>query len=245
MVGAPVVGDAESIVRNASRSLGRLLDRDDTAVDVLANLDTRVVVDRTSPDALVRWKSHEFLRIAARDLVGIDELDRIGAALAAMAADVFAAAVELAEADGLAVIGMGKLGGRELNYSSDVDVMLVMGEALDASVVERRARAAVEIARRCFRVDLNLRPEGRNGAAVSPETPPARPPPPPTARSCARSRRTRRTGTSGPSRGSSRRCSRRGPSRVTARWARRSTNRRRAIFGRARSRPSRSGRCGR
>src|SRR3954447_26493051 len=41
MVGAPVVGDAESAVRNASRSLGRLLDRDESAAAVLSDLDTR------------------------------------------------------------------------------------------------------------------------------------------------------------------------------------------------------------
>src|SRR5207248_9314527 len=64
----------------------------------------------------------------------------------------------------LAVIGMGKLGASELNYASDVDLMLV-GEG-DAKALERSARAAVEVARQCFRVDLNLRPEGRNGALV-------------------------------------------------------------------------------
>src|SRR4051795_2288448 len=61
MVGAPVVGETERIVRDASRSLGRLLDRDDAAVDVLHDLDTRPLVARDSPDGLVRWKSHEFL----------------------------------------------------------------------------------------------------------------------------------------------------------------------------------------
>src|SRR4051794_5343586 len=166
MVGAPVVDDAERVVRNASRSLGRLLDRDETALAVLAHLDTRAPVDHTSADALVRWKSHEFLRIATRDLLGIDALEQVGAALAAMAADVFTAALELADGEGLAVVGMGKTGGRELNYASDVDVMLVAAEGSDTAVVERRARAAVDIARRCFRVDLNLRPEGRNGALV-------------------------------------------------------------------------------
>ncbi|MEY2402737.1 MAG: [glutamine synthetase] adenylyltransferase / [glutamine synthetase]-adenylyl-L-tyrosine, partial [Acidimicrobiaceae bacterium] len=68
--------------------------------------------------------------------------------------------------EGLAVIGMGKLGGRELNYASDVDVMLVSDGERDPAVVERSARAAIDIARRCFRVDMNLRPEGRNGALV-------------------------------------------------------------------------------
>ena len=97
----------------------------------------------------MRWKDHELLRIAARDLAGIDGLEETTAALADLATDVL-------RADDMALIGMGKLGGRELNYSSDVDLMFVGGEV-------RQARAVMDLARRCFRVDANLRPEGRDG----------------------------------------------------------------------------------
>ena len=161
-----MVGDAESLLRNASRSLGRLLDTDPDAPAVLDQLDTRAPVDTSSVDRLVRWKRHEFLRIAARDLLQIDSFEAVAAALSAMAADVLDSAVGLAGGDGLAIIGMGKLGGHELNYASDVDVMLVTDSERDPAVAERAARAAIEIARGCFRVDLNLRPEGRNGALV-------------------------------------------------------------------------------
>jgi glutamate-ammonia-ligase adenylyltransferase len=61
---------------------------------------------------------------------------------------------------------MGKLGGCELNYASDVDVMLVSAPDVDPAVAAREGKAVVDIARRCFRIDLNLRPEGRNGALV-------------------------------------------------------------------------------
>ena len=61
----------------------------------------------------------------------------------------------------LAVIGMGKLGGDELNYASDIDVMFV-GEA-EHAVMVKAARNVLDHARRCFRVDANLRPEGRDG----------------------------------------------------------------------------------
>ena len=54
---------------------------------------------------------------------------------------------------------MGKLGGRELNYSSDVDVLFVTDEGSD----EDTARRILQIARQCFRVDADLRPEGRAG----------------------------------------------------------------------------------
>ncbi|MGH9184877.1 MAG: bifunctional [glutamine synthetase] adenylyltransferase/[glutamine synthetase]-adenylyl-L-tyrosine phosphorylase [Acidimicrobiales bacterium] len=146
-------------VTAASRSLTRLLETDPTALEVLAELDR---VRRPSPDTaaeLVAWKRLDLLRVAARDLLGMDELEATGAALADQAAAVFAAACRLTDAVGVAVIGMGKLGGRELNYASDVDVMFV---GQDGHI----ARAVVDVARRCFRVDLNLRPEGRNGALV-------------------------------------------------------------------------------
>jgi glutamate-ammonia-ligase adenylyltransferase len=164
---APVAAtEVEAAVRAASRSLARLLDRDETALAVLADLDRRRSVDASSVDSLVAWKQHEFLRIAARDLTGIDPFETVAAALAAMASDVFAAASTMhSDPDvQLAVIGMGKLGAGELNYSSDVDVMLVgVGEE---RALSHAARGVVDIARRCFRVDLNLRPEGRNGALV-------------------------------------------------------------------------------
>ncbi len=64
----------------------------------------------------------------------------------------------------LTVIGMGKLGGDELNYASDIDVMFV-GDG-DGHQAAQRARAILEIARRCFRVDVNLRPQGRDGPLV-------------------------------------------------------------------------------
>ena len=166
MSASPTVESAEAVVRSASRSLGRLLDSDPDARTVLERLGARAPVADPTVDALVQWKRHEFLRIAARDLLGLDAFEGVAADLAAMTADVFDAAVRLAAVDGLAVIGMGKLGGRELNYASDADVMLVAGDDVDLASVERGARQAIEIARKCFRVDLNLRPEGRNGALV-------------------------------------------------------------------------------
>ena len=211
----------------ASRSLSRVLDSDPDAIGVLEHLERRTPVDTSSVDGLVRWKRHEFLRIAARDLLGIDTFELVAAALAAMAADVLDAAVGLADADGLAVIGMGKLGGRELNYASDVDVMLVSDGEHDPADADRSARAAVDIARRCFRVDLNLRPEGRNGALV----------------------RTLPSYEAYWDRWAEpwefRRCSKPAPSVATTHSAARSTLRPRPICGRDRSRPTRFARCAR
>ena len=149
----------------ASRSLTRLCLTEPKALDVLADLDQRPEAPDApdSPGSLARWKQLELLRLAARDLLGVDDLPAVGRGLARMAADVFAGAQALAGADGLAVIGMGKLGGAELNYASDVDVMFV---ADDADTGEKTARALVSAARSCFRVDVDLRPEGRDGPLV-------------------------------------------------------------------------------
>ena len=67
------------------------------------------------------------LRLAARDLLGLDTLEATVASISALAVDVLTASLDLVVPDGppLAVIGMGKLGGNELNYASDIDVMFV------------------------------------------------------------------------------------------------------------------------
>ena len=72
--------------------------------------------------------------------------------------------MRLADAPDLVVVGMGKLGGRELNYASDIDVLFV-GEG-EHDALTRSARAVLDLARPCFRVDANLRPEGRDGPLV-------------------------------------------------------------------------------
>ena len=65
----------------------------------------------------------------------------------------------------LAVIAMGKCGGRELNYVSDVDVIFV-GEG-DLQLAARLASTMMRVAgKACFEVDAALRPEGKQGALV-------------------------------------------------------------------------------
>ena len=59
---------------------------------------------------------------------------------------------------------MGKLGGNELNYASDIDVMFV-GEG-DPDELAKQVRQVLELVRASFRVDVNLRPYGRAGPLV-------------------------------------------------------------------------------
>jgi glutamate-ammonia-ligase adenylyltransferase len=120
---------------------------------------------------LRRWKRCQLLRIAVRDLLGLAELPSVGRELAGLAEGCLGAALALAVGDGVdarvAVIGMGKLGGRELNYSSDVDVLFVHEGA--SAAAERVARRLLTTMARptpwgiVFRTDADLRPEGRAG----------------------------------------------------------------------------------
>jgi glutamate-ammonia-ligase adenylyltransferase len=131
-------------------------------------------------EALRRFKRREFVRVAARDLVGVEaSVEQVGAELAVLADACLEAALALATAGGppvrIALLGMGKLGGLELNYVSDIDILAVHepvpgGDPDEATEVAARAVRAVvrglgapSAEGTAYRVDLNLRPEGRDG----------------------------------------------------------------------------------
>jgi glutamate-ammonia-ligase adenylyltransferase len=129
------------------------------------------------------------LQLAARDLTGAVTVDETAAELADLAAAALEAALAMARSElppgaapaRLAVIAMGKCGGRELNYASDVDVIFVAAAGADADAESETAalrtatRLAAGMIRVCsqstqegalFPVDPNLRPEGRDGPLV-------------------------------------------------------------------------------
>jgi glutamate-ammonia-ligase adenylyltransferase len=121
------------------------------------------------------------LALAARDLSGGVAVEDVAGELADLAAAALTAglAVGLAglpeDAPGcrLAVIGMGKAGGRELNYVSDVDVVF-LAEAVDGVSDEDALKTATHLASSMMRVcaevawpvDAALRPEGKAGPLV-------------------------------------------------------------------------------
>jgi glutamate-ammonia-ligase adenylyltransferase len=96
-------------------------------------------------DALRRFRRREMLRIGVRDLLRLADVVETTASLSDLASVLIDAACRIVDADlrsqygvpmhrnrqgkwvetGFTVIGMGKLGGHELNYSSDVDVLYV------------------------------------------------------------------------------------------------------------------------
>ncbi|HLN06688.1 MAG TPA: bifunctional [glutamine synthetase] adenylyltransferase/[glutamine synthetase]-adenylyl-L-tyrosine phosphorylase, partial [Acidimicrobiales bacterium] len=159
-------------VAAASRSLSRVIVTDPAALDVLARSSAATPgeagwdpAEAADGDDLVRRKRLSLLEVAARDLTGLTDLEQVTGSLSEVADRVLAGAVRLAGAtDCLAVIGMGKHGARELNYSSDVDVLLVASEGTE--VDPSLARSLLAIASRAYRIDTNLRPEGRSGVLV-------------------------------------------------------------------------------
>jgi glutamate-ammonia-ligase adenylyltransferase len=112
------------------------------------------------------------LRIAARDVLGLAPIETTARELASLAEACLEAALAALEPElTFAVIGMGRLGGRELSYGSDIDVLFVYdGDGPDdAAEAERIASGlmaeigATTADGQTFRIDANLRPEGKQG----------------------------------------------------------------------------------
>ena len=153
----------------------------------VANL---AVLDGVDPAAAlcVAYKRH-ILHLAARDITGVASTEEVASELADIAAAVLCAALAVSRAElppgyvpcRIAVLAMGKCGGCELNYASDVDVIFVAVPAQDDPGADTDAalRTATKLATgliavcsrttpegMIFPIDPNLRPEGRNGPLV-------------------------------------------------------------------------------
>ncbi len=173
-LGAEQLGDEElaskvAAVAGASRALARLLGADGGALAALGSggeIDLEAVRGAADETELARSKQLCYLKVAAGDLEGRLSLEEVCAWLSRLADAVLEAACRLAGAEELAVIAMGKLGADELNYASDVDIVFVTGEGADLDACSSAGRRLLQVARGCYRVDADLRPEGRNGALV-------------------------------------------------------------------------------
>lgn len=133
-------------------------------------------------------RRHELARIASADVLGMLEVPQVCRALSSVWVAVLEAALQAvvraweaehaapAPAD-FAVIGMGRLGGMELGYGSDADVLFVCDPrpGADETVAVKWAIGVAEQVQRLLgapstdpplQVDAGLRPEGRNGALV-------------------------------------------------------------------------------
>jgi glutamate-ammonia-ligase adenylyltransferase len=173
------------LVLGSSRALARqLLRHPEWTAELSGELPAAPAREEVAADwdAIRAAKYRGLLRIGARDLAGrpfaespgelSDLADRcLGAALAC--------ASEASGSAAPALLALGKLGGRELNFSSDVDLLFVYHPPAGADPLEHNHAVArlIQLLKRqleaptadgfAYRIDLDLRPEGRTGVLAN------------------------------------------------------------------------------
>ena len=139
-------------------------------------------------DALRHFQHAQTFRLLAQDLAGSLSVERVADHLSALADVILAAALVHAWGDAkdgtdpsaqlppkFAIIGFGKLGGKELGYASDLDLVFLYDDT-DEAALERYARltrrlimwlTSATAAGRLYDTDLRLRPDGAKGLLSS------------------------------------------------------------------------------
>jgi [glutamine synthetase] adenylyltransferase / [glutamine synthetase]-adenylyl-L-tyrosine phosphorylase len=162
-------------------------DRQPLEAEVLAGV-TRHDDPVAAAETVRAMRRRELVRVATADLVGLLPTERVGEALTAVAEATLAGALVAAEraieaerrqplVTQVAVVAMGRLGGREMGYASDADVLFVH-EPLDGADDQEATNDALAVANEMRRLmalpspepaltlDADLRPEGRQGQLV-------------------------------------------------------------------------------
>ena len=182
------------------RRLYRVLSTEEFCSELgLFPLDT---TDNETAHILAKFKRKHLLRIAIRDLLQFSSLAEVTEELSNLADAILQGGQEhiqrqlITKLEGVSgrkwpssarsrfmVVALGKLGGRELNYSSDIDLMYlydtgekaidspkVPGQKFFIQLAQRLTRMLSQITPdgSCFRVDLRLRPEGESGELALP-----------------------------------------------------------------------------
>jgi glutamate-ammonia-ligase adenylyltransferase len=133
-------------------------------------------------EAIRAIRRRELFRVAAGDLLEENDVLSVGRALTDLASATIDATLAVAREAGngqvpkIAVIAMGRWGGREMSYSSDADAMFVMEDASDSNgdpikaattvINEMRTLLTRPSADPPLSIDADLRPEGKGGALI-------------------------------------------------------------------------------
>ncbi len=157
-----------------------------TAESLIGSLKLRFAPDlasdrRQAAAVLGAFKRSAFLKIAIADLLDRTDVAGTARAMSALADECIRAALEFsmrllgargADAGEFCVLAMGKLGANELNLSSDVDLIYLYDPGASRTAPEAAARIGELLTELlsagCFRVDLRLRPGGRNSTLMTP-----------------------------------------------------------------------------
>lgn len=136
-------------------------------------------------DTLRHFQHAQVFRLLTVDLDGRLALERLSDHLSALADLILDAAMrkcwqqiagQSPEQPRFAIIGYGKLGGKELGYASDLDLVFLYDDKTDPHAAERYARLARRLitwltattgAGKLYDIDLRLRPDGESGLMVS------------------------------------------------------------------------------
>ena len=176
---------------------GQPVARDVLVAELVSELES-VTDEQAVLVSLREFKRREMLRIAYGDIIRGHRLDTVARQISYVADASLEAAVHFARrklnkkygepqtASGqsarFVVLALGKLGGMELNYSSDIDVMFLFDEdgttdgakhLTNREFFDRLAKEVVRLLTEStewgssYRVDLRLRPEGKQGPMVS------------------------------------------------------------------------------
>ncbi|MDX1519489.1 MAG: hypothetical protein R3318_05155 [Gammaproteobacteria bacterium] len=135
-----------------------------------------------SADEMRRHKYRELFKLTARDLVNQEPYESILRDTSLLADEIVRGACSMLSGSrsgspGICILGMGKLGAMELNYSSDIDLIFVCEELEkdENEVIENLVRTIRKFTRLMeeitgegflYRVDLRLRPWGRSGPLI-------------------------------------------------------------------------------
>lgn len=146
--------------------------------------ETRATIARHDDDpeaaalALRTARRREVLRIAIGSILGVLSISEVGGGLSDITTALLTGMLSLArpESDGLefAIIAMGRYGGREVGFGSDVDLVYVYrATTVTGEQAQSRAEAIIQTIKRLTEdlrlpidLDIGLRPEGKNGAVV-------------------------------------------------------------------------------
>lgn len=136
-----------------------------------------IVDPNEQTDRLRRYQRRELLRISAADTFNLLDLRATTGQLSKLAEAIIDVSLEIAanslrlDPASLAVLALGKLGGGELNYSSDIDLILLadstgpelvsLGQQLIRNLADNTSEGFL------YRVDLRLRPWGVSGPLVT------------------------------------------------------------------------------
>jgi glutamate-ammonia-ligase adenylyltransferase len=157
---------------------GRLSQRK-TAIETLTDLRYGI----NDPDQhlwIRRYHQAELMRIGLRDILGLAEEDQYLTELSALAEACLQYALEVVmrknklKTAPFAIIGLGKLGGAEIDYGSDLDIVFVTESAgKNLTKPAEMARATMDLLTSrtelgiVFQTDARLRPDGEKGLLVN------------------------------------------------------------------------------